>query len=191
MANCRANEERVRFLSNRVRVGGKRLASIGCGSCLELWEQEGLESCDFLLLDQDKGALERAKNKVSKAIGHVTVIEQNILKFVLRGSKDGAIGHRDFVYAFGLFDYFDHSSASRLTKGLWQMVAPGGVLLVTNAHPGNPTRLWMEYGGDWFLKYKTSEEMMSLSDGLEAVVERSLRADSQGVYQFLEIRKDS
>ncbi len=37
MPNCRANEERIRRLEKRVRNGGKRLASIGCGSCIELW----------------------------------------------------------------------------------------------------------------------------------------------------------
>ena len=191
MANCAANEERIRRLAKRVRESGPRVASIGCGSCIELWEQPNMCDYELLLLDQDVGALQQAKSKISSAVGRVTYIEQNILKFLLRGEKSEGVGNRHLVYAFGLFDYFDLSSARRLAKGLWTLVAPGGTLIVTNAHPANPTRLWMEWGGDWFLKYKDESQMSALSDGLEGVASSQLSVDSQGVYQFLEIQKHS
>ena len=190
MANCAANEERIRRLAIRVRESGPRVASIGCGSCIELWEQPDMRGYDFLLLDQDAGALESAKSKISSSIGRVTYIEQNILKFLLRGEKNEGIGNRHLVYAFGLFDYFEMPSANRLVKGLWAMVAPGGTLIVTNAHPANPTRLWMEWGGDWFLKYKDESQMPALLDGLECVANSRYSSDSRHVYQFLEIQKN-
>lgn len=189
MPNCRANEERIRRLTRRVRESGTRLASIGCGSCIELWEQSAMEAFDVLLLDQDRGALDRARQKVSPSIGKVTFLEHNILKFVLGNSKAESVGQRDFVYAFGLLDYFECQSARRITKGLWQMVAPGGCLLITNAHPNNLTRFWMEYGGDWFLKYKDETQMRELAEGLEGVASLSLTSDGQHVYQYLEIRR--
>jgi hypothetical protein len=190
MANCRANEERVHLLRQRVRSGGNRLASIGCGSCIELWDQT-FTGRDILLIDQDAGALEQAKIKVPPTIGRLTFVQQNILKFILRTRNDQTIGGRDFVYAFGLFDYFDIASAMRLANGLWSLVAPGGCLLVTNAHPSNPTRFWMEYCGDWFLQYKTEAEILSLSASLPGVARQQLTKDSQGVYQYFEIWKES
>ena len=88
-----------------------------------------------------------------------------------------------------MLDYFESNSAKRITSGLWKMVAPGGSLLVTNAHPNNLTRFWMEYGGDWFLKYKDEGQMRELAEGLSDVSSVSLRPDSQCIYQYLEIRR--
>ncbi|MBL9202714.1 MAG: class I SAM-dependent methyltransferase [Opitutaceae bacterium] len=189
MANCQANEARVRTLAHRVRAAGRRLLSVGCGSCLELWHQPGLADRELVLLDQDGGALARAREKIDPAIRNVRFEQQNILKFALRGAKDTRHAAFDFVYAFGPFDYFDQASAARLLRGLWSMVAPGGSLLVTNAHPGNPTRFWMEYGGDWFLRYKDAPAMRELAAGLPAVEQTDLSLDAQGVYQFLELKK--
>jgi len=47
----------------------------------------------------------------------------------------------------------------------------------------------MEWGGDWFLRYKDADEMKTLVDGLRDVETVSLTIDSQGVYQYLEIKK--
>ncbi len=191
MPACKAGEERIRWLQQRVRTGGKRLASIGCGSGIELWNQKDIDVCDVLLVDQDEGALERAKSQINGCIARTTFVRQNVLKFILRDSADESVSRRDLVYSAGLFDYFDQPSAARLTQALWQMVAAGGCLVVTNAHPANPTRFWMEYVGDWFLKYKDETQMRSLADDLKGVASVTLTLDSQGVHQYLEIRKEA
>jgi len=118
MANCLANEERILRLEKRVRCGGNRIASIGCGSCIELWRQKQMESYDVLLLDKDTVALAQAKEKISPSIINVRFIEQNILKFSLQPGREVRLGDRDLVYAFGLFDYFDCVGASRIANGL-------------------------------------------------------------------------
>lgn len=158
-ANCRANEDRVWRLKRLVRKSGIRIASIGCGSCIELWGLTDIAACDLLLLDQDGGALARAKEKLHPAVTKVQFAEQNILKSVLCQPGDSLLGQRDFIYSVGLLDYFEEKSARRIVAGLWRSIAPGGLLLVTNAHPGNPTKLWMEYAGDWWLKYKDESAM--------------------------------
>jgi len=190
MPACKAGEERIRWLQQRIRSGGKRLASIGCGSGIEYWNQESMDVCDILLLDQDGGALARAKSQINDFADRITFVQQNILRFILRDAGTQSIGCRDLVYSAGLFDYFDQPSAVRLARALWRMVAPSGCLIITNAHPANPTRFWMEYVGDWFLKYKTAEQMYALTDSLENVAGVNLTLDSQGVHQYLEIRKE-
>ena len=97
----------------------------------------------------------------------------------------------DLVYAFGLLDYFPMVSARRITQGLWQYVAPGGALLITNATPTNPTRLWMEWGGDWYLDYKSRADFHELGAGLQGLLEASYSIDTHGVYQYLELRAEA
>jgi hypothetical protein len=118
----------------------------------------------------------------------VSYYQDNVLKFALRDPKNHR-NSRDFVYAFGLLDYFPLKSAQRIVHGLWQYVAPGGTLVVTNAHPSNPTRLLMEYGGDWYLQYKDEETMYALALGLEGVVATTLQVDTYGIYQYLNLQK--
>jgi hypothetical protein len=47
----------------------------------------------------------------------------------------------------------------------------------------------MEWGGDWYLDYKSEATMYELAAPLEGVAEQKVVLDSLGVYQFLEIRK--
>ena len=48
----------------------------------------------------------------------------------------------------------------------WQHLAHGGLLLVSNFAPHNPTRAYMEWIGNWYLLYRTTEQMWQL--GVEA-----------------------
>ena len=189
MAAPAANESRVHRLRSRLAMQWPRVASIGCGSCIELWDPgEGFGS-SLLLVDQDAGALDRARERLTVPPDKVTFCHENVLKCILRNQRQHQLGQQDFIYAFGLLDYFPPPTAKRIVSALWDSVAPGGVLLVTNAHPGNPTKVWMEYVGDWFLNYKTGDQCLALSDDLPGLAERDLTIDDVGVYQYLELRR--
>lgn len=191
MECCRANEERVYRLREYIRSNGKRIASIGCGSCIELWDLPELrqDSWDIYLVDQDELALERAKVEIGELPESAIEFHQNnVLKLAL-GGFDKSKQNRDLVYLFGLLDYFPVKQAARIVQSIWKNVAPEGLLIVTNAAPGNPTRTWMEYGIDWYLDYKSEATMYELGASLEGVAELKVVIDSLGVYQFLEIRK--
>jgi len=189
MANCKANEERVYRLQKYIQQSGPRLMSIGCGSCIELWDlQNGHEGGkQVVLVDQDEAALARAKEKLAKVDAlDVTFQQANVLKYIL-GKSHLQCGPRDLIYLFGLMDYFPLKSAKRLIQTLWPCVASNGLMVITNAHPSNSTRMWMEYVGDWFLDYKTEEMMYDLAKELPGI-SANLVLDDQGVYQFLELR---
>ncbi len=47
----------------------------------------------------------------------------------------------------------------------------------------------MEYGGDLILNYKTEDEMYRITEGLSAIEDINVSIDSQGVNQYLQIRK--
>lgn len=191
MENPKANEERIYTLRDIIKKGGKRIASLGCGSAIELWniEDNTQDNKEILLLDQDNGALVEAKKHLESKQGlSIDYCNENIVKFVLR--KDNKyLRAFDLVYVFGLCDYFNLKNSKRIVEGVWDMVDSGGLLVVTNAHPNNPTRFWMEYGGNWYLEYKTEDEMVSLASGLKDVEDIQLTLDIYKVFQYLEIRK--
>ncbi|MBN1605762.1 MAG: class I SAM-dependent methyltransferase [Polyangiaceae bacterium] len=190
MENAAANEERVYFLRRLVEgSSGGRVASIGCGSCIELWDPSVLarrSDWRYVLVDQDSGALEAARRAVAPSDTAVRTVHENVLKFVLRAEQ--RLGPCDLVYLFGLLDYFSEANARKIVECLWPVIAPGGELVVTNAHPSNPTRLWMEYVADWFLDYKTESTLLGLADRLPDC-QAQVRRDSFGVYQYLRLRR--
>ncbi len=72
---------------------------------------------------------------------------------------------------------------------MWVSVAPGGKLLLTNAHLDNPTRVWMEWVSEWYLDYKTQGEFRELADELDQVAQVDYEIDTCGVYQYLSLTK--
>lgn len=190
MAAPRANEERMKRLSQLVQDPNLvSVASIGCGSAIEFWGAGEIIPESIFLLDQDDEALARAKQYGRFGNRDVKFCKENIVKFILRNSRCLHLGMRDLIYSFGLLDYFPMQMAKRIIESLWVSVNSGGRLLITNAHPGNPTRLWMEWGGEWYLNYKTEEQMRELVVGLDGLASVSYEIDSQNVYQYLTIQK--
>ncbi len=98
------------------------------------------------------------------------------------------LGRHHFVYSMGLFDYLTTPVARAVLVKTWDVVRPGGTLLVGNFHARTPTRFHMAYLGDWSLCYRTEETFLSLADGLDA---RSVRIDfdDTGCQMFLRLEK--
>ena len=190
--NCRANIERYQILKDHLaKYNSGRIASIGSGCGIEFWESDPTAYENVVLLDQDVGALNSAQQNIVtwSHCNNFVFLNNNVLKFILNEQNLYQLGKRHLIYAFGLFDYFNLAHSAKLIKKLWQCVIPGGEILVSNAHPSNPTRFWMEYGGDWFLNYKTEDELKSLADGLPDVESVHLKKDSFCIYQYLRIKK--
>ncbi|HDH04263.1 MAG TPA: class I SAM-dependent methyltransferase [Nitrospirae bacterium] len=187
--NCRANEYRVYYLKDRLIKGSyKIIASIGSGSALEIVEavRDGyLKDSEIHLFDQDDGALDTANFGLRDFSGRLVIHRGNVLRTILKEKEKGF----DFIYSSGMFDYFDITSAKKLTQRLWSKLAPGGCLLITNAHPENPTRLWVEYVTEWDLEYKDSDEMKSMSEDLNDLKNADIDMDPYGVYQYLSLYK--
>jgi hypothetical protein len=190
MDNCAANEHRVYFLRRVIQESrGGRVASIGCGSCIELWDGsalQGREDWDFVLVDQDADALEGARRAIALPSSKARTVRDNVLRFILRAER--CLGQRDLVYLFGLLDYFSEASARKIVERLWPVIAVDGELVVTNAHPSNPSRLWMEYVTDWYLEYKTADSLLGLAENL-AHCTAEVVTDDVGVYQYLRLRR--
>jgi hypothetical protein len=192
MENSKANVVRINHLRQKVKGKAERLASIGCGSCIEFWDLDEAPAAakDLVLVDQDEMALDRVREKCDiPKFRKVTFVKENVLKFIARNREENILGKRDFVYSIGLLDYFNVKSAKKIVRALWDNVASGGELLFTNAHCDNPTRYWMEYGGEWYLCYKDKAQMLEIAEDLPGIRKISHHLDEYGAYHYLEIHK--
>jgi extracellular factor (EF) 3-hydroxypalmitic acid methyl ester biosynthesis protein len=71
---------------------------------------------------------------------------------------------------------------------LFDLLQPGGVLLVGNYHESNPSRLYMEYWLDWCLYHRTEASFLELADGLPAA-RRGITFDPTGCQMFLRLER--
>lgn len=72
----------------------------------------------------------------------------------------------DFIYTAGLYDYLDEKFAQRMTQRMFEMLRPGGRLLVANFRPGVEDVGYMEAFMNWKLIYRDSAAMERLTAGI-------------------------
>lgn len=185
-ANCEANEERVHYLKEIIsQYHNSTIASVGAGSVIELQEllkEKGLNNNRYHLFDSDAGAFDYIKKTYGDIpgfnywTGNVfrTLFKKELPKFNL-------------IYSSGFFDYLNAENAEKVAKKLWEMLEVGGTLLITNAHPSNPSRFWMEYAMEWSLCYREQKDLLKIAENLKG--EHSIKVDKLGIYQYLRILK--
>ncbi|MCL4203705.1 MAG: class I SAM-dependent methyltransferase [Pirellulaceae bacterium] len=102
------------------------------------------------------------------------------------------LGEFDFIYSMGLYDYLQQPLAQRLTERLFEMLRPGGQLVIGNFQPGIKDRGYMESYMAWQLEFRSQTRMLDLAMSINgALVEdiRLLGEDNQNVI-FLQVTKD-
>lgn len=105
---------------------------------------------------------------------------------------DKGAGDFDFVYSTGLFDYLNQRSGRRLVTGMFNMLRPGGVLLVANFLPGIRDVGYMETFMGWNLIYRSRIDMMDLTLGIpeEDIKEATVHSEEFRNIIFLQVTKN-
>jgi SAM-dependent methyltransferase len=180
------------FLARRIEeccaAKSTRILAVACGHLRELLQLP--VRCvpeRFLAIDQDALSLATAQADLpGLAIETVSTSAFRLL------DRRFNIGSFDFIYSAGLYDYLDDDFAVRLLLALSRRLASGGVLLVANMLPGFQPAGYMEAVMDWWLIYRTAEEMASLARPLVASGGFSMRTfnDAGDDIVYLEIRRD-
>jgi extracellular factor (EF) 3-hydroxypalmitic acid methyl ester biosynthesis protein len=206
-----AHRNRIEFLvrlltEETCRVAAEhrpaRIFSLGCGPAQEVqrfMRRDGLAACaQFTLLDfndetlaytnkvlselvRDKGGLAAPVRLVKKSV-------QQLLRQAERTVHHAPADQYDFIYCAGLFDYLSDKICAKLAGILYESLAPGGLLLLTNVDQ-HPSRGEMECFLEWHLVYRTPQQLLRLVP--RDVPEDSVRVeqDLSGVNIFLELRK--
>ena len=175
-----------------------KILSVGCGPAFEI--QDILRSsydCNnyhFTLLDQDPIALSEAA-KLIKDIDNkrnskteVDYIQGSVRTMIFSKSLKQKWGQFHFIYSMGLFDYLSNPVASAVIKKLYQLLKPGGEMIVGNFHVSNPSKYYMEYWCDWVLHLRTENEFRNLL-GDDPSANSSIIFENTGSQMFLHIKK--
>ncbi|HEV2294509.1 MAG TPA: class I SAM-dependent methyltransferase [Tepidisphaeraceae bacterium] len=166
-----------------------RILSIACGHLREGTRSAALMDGrvgELVALDQDPKSLA----EVERVYAGTPVRTMHCSVRAILSGKVKLEGFQ-FVYAAGLYDYLSERVAQRLTRLMFDMLAPGGRLLVANFAPGMPEVGYMEAFMAWTLTYRTPEEMARLSVDIPGDEWRSHRVfwDASENIVFLDVEK--
>jgi extracellular factor (EF) 3-hydroxypalmitic acid methyl ester biosynthesis protein len=174
------------------------IVSIACGPVCEvediLTSQQDIEQLQFTLLDQDPDALTAAADNFRRrerelhAKADYKLLNESVRTLIRYDDLEKRIGRATFIYSLGLYDYLTDRIAIALTKTMYELLEPGGVLMLGNFHNSNPTRVYMEYWMDWVLYYRDTAEFQQMAADLTGAT-AEIKFEETGCHMFLIIRK--
>jgi extracellular factor (EF) 3-hydroxypalmitic acid methyl ester biosynthesis protein len=152
--------------------GPVRIVSIGSGPALDLQQlcrqltQTQRQQLQIAMVDLDPDALEYAASQLAPwiASGQVLPIRENLFRLAQPARSRSFLDDVDVLVCPGLFDYLDDDSAAAMLSRFWQALRLQGQAWVFNFGPQNPSRAYMEWIGNWYLIYRTAEQMCRLAE---------------------------
>jgi len=136
----------------------------------------------FDCLDQDKEAIDFAKDLCSDWLSQIHFKKANALRF----STDKKYR---LIWSAGLFDYFNDKTFKFLLKRYFLMLEKNGEMVIGNFSENNPSRTYMELG-EWFLNHRSPETLIALAQQCNLPASSiTVRQEPLGVNLFLHIKK--
>ncbi len=191
---CRSVRERRCILASTIdRIAAEcarpRVLSLACGHLREAQVAQAVRAgqlAEFVAADQDIESLavvEREQRKFG-----VTPVRLSVKRFL---ASPRALGHFDFVYAAGLYDYLPNDVAIMLTRAMFDVLRPGGSLLVANFAPELRDIGYMESIMDWNLIYRREDDVARFACEIPTpeIAEMSVYRDSCGNVVYLSLRR--
>ena len=170
-------------------AGGASILSVACGHLRELElslraQDGGLKK--FYALDQDGESIKEVRDSFPNL--PIETVEGSVRGIISRKTTFEDI---DFAYAAGLLDYLVAPVAMRLIERMFSFLKPGGKLLIANFTPAGEDIGYMEAFMDWWLIYRTSDELRELLSGLpsEEVANVEIYEDARGVVAYAVVQK--
>jgi len=189
----------INGLHNNISEDRKlKVLSVACGPAFELQDifqtPRDFDKFHYTLLDQDRAALYEAANvinqveKANKSELKVDYLTESVRTMITTRELTKKWGQFDFIYSLGLFDYLTPPVAKAVLKKLYQILKPGGEIIIGNFHTSNPSRIFMEYWLDWVLYYRTESDFIELIDP-DWKTENSVYFEDTKAQMFLHLKK--
>jgi len=165
-----------------------RIMSVACGHLreaeLSVAVQERQLDC-LIGLDADQQSIASVRDRLGDR-PDLALRNTNITE-LLAGRIKGGGNH--LVYSLGLYDYLEDRLATRLTNGLFKLLAPGGTLLIANFMPHLHDAGYMEAFMNWSLIYRKPEDLPLLLDRIDPalIAETKTYLDEPGNIAYLEV----
>jgi len=157
------------------------LASGPCRDLKEFYEEDASHSNFYFdCVELDINAIAYATTLVGDNINKVNFINKNIFRFTPEKTYD-------IIWSAGLFDYFDDKIFIKILKRLIDS-NPNSKIVVGNFDASNHNLPYMEIIGEWYLNYRTPEQLRNLAIAAGANADTiKIESESQGVNLFLHI----
>ena len=180
-----------------------KIFNLGCGPAKEIQNfilnTEICNNAELTLVDFNTETLsftgkllEELKASKNRNIDFKT-IKMSVHQILKEAGKAEALdlNSYDFVYCAGLFDYLTDRVCKRMVEIFYELLAPGGLLVVTNVEAANPVTNMQEYILEWHLNHRGFNEMRNLAPATVLDNDIKIERDTTGVNIFLSIRKPS
>jgi hypothetical protein len=191
-AGVRHRRRLLGSLIDRVaKRGGSRVLAIAAGHVREVELSDAVQTRkleEFVALDQDEASLA----VVARDYAHLGIRTVNgSVRQILAGKLNP--GEFDLVYAAGLFDYLNAPVAAALTRRMFDMTRPGGMMLIPNFLASVRDRGYMESFMDWHLIYRDHADMEELAAALpqSSVADCQIFDGDEGAITYLLASKAS
>ncbi len=177
-----------------------RVANLGCGPAREVsdyiaragsWPGEVV----WTLIDQEEQALSVAfrasQTEIARtgASAQLHLLNLSFMQLLTEGLPMQWAEPQHMIVSAGLFDYLREGRAQALIRGLYDLLAPGGLLAVGNAIAPQPMFWSAEFLVDWTLLYRTREEMVNLARLIPDDAEVDVIVEPGNAYYFLLVRR--
>lgn len=141
-----------------------RVMSLASGPALELFDAYGnLSRPDVLhsyLVDMDAQALAYvAEKRDQQNLTQIINLYNNNLVYLARGKERIEVPPQNLVYSIGLSDYFNDELVVSLINFVFDVLIPGGKLILGNFHPRNTDKAIMDHVLEWRLIHRSEEDM--------------------------------
>jgi len=172
------------------RTNAPHILSVACGHLREANQSAALRAGRvgrFVGLDQDPHSIELVERELSR---YGVEPLRGSIKLLLAGPL--ATQTFDFIYAAGLYDYLEDRLSQRLTERMFQMLRPGGRLLIANYLPDIDDVGYMETYMGWRLIYRDADAMTRLASGIQrpSVATQRTFHDPSDTIVFLQLDRD-
>jgi extracellular factor (EF) 3-hydroxypalmitic acid methyl ester biosynthesis protein len=205
---CRAVRNRVGFLNNKIVAETARVAregrrakiiSIACGPAWEatnfIAEHPLSEQAEIHFLDFNEETLRQTEKKVAELKRKhqrktpVKFLKNSVQSLLRARERHRELAEYDLIYCSGLYDYLSDSVCRALNSHFYDQLKPDGLLVVGNFATNTPGQNLMEHLMEWFLIYRSGQELAALGPEQASPDDCAVRAEATGANIFLEARK--
>ena len=161
--------ERIRLVASLIdetanNTPKARVLSVAAGHCREAEYSQTLRAnklARFLALDHDSRSLEIANHHYG-TLGIETTC-QSVTRLLKANDE---VGEFDLIYSAGLYDYLSKRFAQKLTKQLFNLLAPGGRLVLMNIDTDYKEIGYMESFMNWSMVGRSALDLLELANDL-------------------------
>jgi extracellular factor (EF) 3-hydroxypalmitic acid methyl ester biosynthesis protein len=171
---ARAVKNRRALLAEAIRgiaaefshIGPVPVTSLAAGPARELFDVMGAPGAPDLLatcIDIDYDALAYASG-IARELGladHFNFAQDNVVR-LSQGRGHTALGPQALIYSIGLTDYLQDKFVVDLINWAYDHLLPGGMVIIGNVVPSNPTRAFMDHVLEWVLIHRSEDDLRSL-----------------------------